>query len=442
MSTNNSQLLIYTPLITSRISYIFHFIFDEILGIEYTIVTNIDSFKQSNDPKIAYVVENTWPHSNFFEAHPLLHEMMIKNQEIDISEYQNYKIFFKTSEKSILPFDLFAASFYLVTRYEEYLPYHADQFNRFPASESLAFKNQFLEEPIINQWCIILKNRLITMFPTLDFKTRSFKFISTIDIDNAYAHLHKGIVRTFLSGTQLLVMQPSKLLQKINVLRRKIQDPYDNYEYLFKTHQTKNIETIYFILFSKYGKYDKNLNPKNKTLKSLVKKISSLYPVGLHPSYASNKNFEILKNEKAALESLMGKQITKSRQHFLKMKLPDTYENLAALGIEEDYSMGYPEKPGFRAGTCSPFNFFNLKTNQTGKLKIFPFAIMDVTFKDYLGESTSSALIKIKKIISSIQKVDGLFISLWHNESLNPSNDQFSWRYVYERMLDRTKNGS
>ncbi|NJO89826.1 MAG: hypothetical protein HC831_13425 [Chloroflexia bacterium] len=59
------------------------------------------------------------------------------------------------------------------------------------------------------------------------------------------------------------------------------------------------------------------------------------------------------------------------------------------MGITNDYSMGYSSHPGFRAGTCTPFYFFNLKTDEKTNLKITPFAVMDVGFIDYLKCSTT-----------------------------------------------------
>lgn len=442
MNIENHQIHIFTPLITNRIRYIFQFIFDEVLGLQYTLTSDIESFIELTSSKIAYGVNDTWEHSAFVEAHALLHESTITEQNTEVSKYQDCKIFFKTSEKSILPFDVFAASFYLISRYEEYLPFKADQFGRFPATESLAFKEQFLEIPIVDEWCILLKNKLLSLFPELKFKPRKFSFLSTIDIDNAYAHMHKGFGRTTLSLIKLLLNQPAKFSEKIKVLRKKIPDPYDNYEYLHKLHQNNNIQTIYFILFSKYGKLDKNLPMSNNSFHKLIRHISTYSKIGIHPSYRSNKNFEILKEEKEKLEQVINQEIKLSRQHFLKLRFPQTYENLLELGITEDYSMGYSSLPGFRAGTCTPFKFFNLQKNEASTLMVVPFSIIDVCFKDYLKSSPSNTLIKIKKIISSIKKVDGLFVSLWHNETLNPSNNQLSWRHVYEGMLDATKNGS
>jgi hypothetical protein len=435
-----SNILIYSELITSRQEYIFSFFFNELFGINHKLTNDYEHFKQSTQHKFIYSRKEFSEKTIYLKAHPLLFESEIRKVSIDYFESSGYPAFFKSSNDSFFPFDIFAASFYLISRYEEYLDFEADKFGRFRVGESIAFKHDFLEEPIIDIWSIMLKNKLLEQFPTLRFKTRKFSYLSTIDIDNAYAHLHKGIVRTSLSVLQSGLKNPQKLIGKIKVLLGLDKDPYDNYDFLDEIHKKYTIETIYFILFSKYGKYDKNPTVKNKQFRKLIKRIGKNNEVGLHPSFQSNYKNEVLISEKNELEKLIEKKIEQSRQHFLMLKLPDTYENLIKLGITKDYSMGYSSHPGFRAGTCTPFYFFNLKTNEPTNLRITPFAVMDVCFRDYLKCSPSEALKKIKKIITSIKKVNGLFVSLWHNESLESRNQHFTWRHVYEGMLDEAKD--
>ena len=466
----DNKILIYSDLCTARQKYIFTFIFDTILGISFEITTNLNYFNTSTQAKFQYTKDRWYSGCHILKPHPILFEDVIKEIPLDFFKYKNELAFFKSSSDSLFPFDIFAASFYLISRYEEYLPYLHDKHGRFPAGKSIASKKGFLEEPIIDNWALLFKEKLLELFPELKFNKRNFQFLSTIDIDNTYAHLHKGLFRTSLSVLQTAIKSRSQLKNKLQVLRGKIKDPYDNYEYLDKTHQFKNIKTLYFILFSKYGKYDKNLPISNKAFHKLIKDITKKNEIGMHPSYQSNNNFELLKNEKKALEKLIGKSIDTSRQHFLKLKIPDTYENLIKLDIISDHSMGYASQPGFRAGTCTPFCFFNLKNNEETNLKITPFAIMDVCFKDYLKCSPTNTLKKIKKIITSVKKVDGLFVSLWHNESLNeeieqkehkhhlnknvainnlkdsenlaltPGDEQLKWRDVYEGMLNEARS--
>ena len=73
------------------------------------------------------------------------------------------------------------------------------------------------------------------------------------------------------------------------------------------------------------------------------------------------RDIEILKKEKMRLENIINTPVTFSRQHFLRLSIPETYQNLIDLDIEEDYTMGYAKYAGFRASTCTPFYFFDLR---------------------------------------------------------------------------------
>jgi len=438
-----NQILIYTPFITNRLKYIFDFILNQQLGLNYKLCNNKWNFEKSEQYKFTYSSENLFPQIQFIEANGILQNTEIQTIELDFFIYENYKAFFKSKKEAFFPFDIFAASFYLISRYEEYLPFTADKHDRFQAEKSIAFKEGFLEEPLINIWINLFKINLLKEFPKLSFKPHSFIFISTIDIDNAYADLNKGILRTSLSFIKLLIsFQIKSIFKKIKVLRHIKMDEYDKYDYLDLIHKRFSFKPIYFILFSKYSRYDKNLSTKNSAFTNLISRISANYKIGIHPSYRSNKAFEILLDEKTCLEKIIKQQITFSRQHYLKLKIPDTYENLIKLNIKKDFSMGYSSAPGFRASVCSSFRFFNLITNTETELEIVPFAVMDSCYIHYLQIKPEYALKSIKKIITSIKKVNGLFVSLWHNESLSQTEIEMGWREVFEQMLEEANNGN
>ena len=439
MNKNITQLIIYTPKITERLKYIFEFIFTSTLKINYELTTDIEYYKLSKKYKLTYSYSDTYKGKYLFlKAKPILFEEDIKQQKIDIFEWKNEKVFFISSTNSIIPFDIFSASFYLLSRYEEYLPFKEDIHGRFSANISLAFKNNFLEKPIINIWAQMFKNKLLNKYPELEFGENKFKYLPTIDIDNTFAHLHKGFLRTFLSYISLLIKFDFKtIVYKTKVLRKKLKDPYNNFYFLKKIHQKYGYKAIYFVLFSKYSKFDKNISISNKNFVNLLKEISLNNEIAAHPSYKSNKSFEIVKDEKNKLEKIIEQKITKSRQHFLKLKFPDTYRNLIKLGIKKDYSMGYSTHCGFRAGTCNEFSFFDILANKKTDLKIIPFSIMDIVLVSEYNNSNSENLLnkKTKEIIENIKKVEGLFVSLWHNEYLNLK----LYQNVYEEMIKQAK---
>lgn len=437
MGNTESKILIYSPLVSDRFRYITGILCNRVLGLDYEFTDNKDYFREYRHAKFSYASANPFPDAPFISAGPLLFETGINEPEIDIFSINGFKAFFRASDDSFFPFDIFSAAFYLLSRYEEYLPFKKDKYGRFAAENSLAFREGFLEEPIVNQWTLKLGEELCKLFPALHLKKTKFSFISTIDVDNAWAHLNKGFLRTFFSFARLILHFDLKgLNNKFKVIFNKKPDPYDNYDFINETHQKYGIQPIYFFLFSSYSSYDKNPSIKNTKFRDLIRKISENYIIGMHPSFKSNTSFTILCNEKINLESIYNKEITISRQHYLYLKMPLTYENLINLGIRRDFSMGYSSHPGFRASFCLPYPFFNLETNQERPLELVPFAFMDACFRDYYKIGPEKALIRIKKIISSIKKVGGLFVSLWHNETFTNEECKIGWHRVLDEMLN------
>ncbi len=244
-----------------------------------------------------------------------------------------------------------------------------------------------------------------------------------------------SLIRT-IGSIGLSIIQNKNLKEKINVLLNKNQDPYDTYDYQFNIHKKFSIRPIYFFLLADYGLNDKNISIKNKPFQSLIKSIADYYDIGIHPSYASNTVKEKLLTEIKRLQEITHKNITKSRQHFLKLTLPSTYRDLIDNDIKNDYSMGYASKTGFRASICSPYHFYDLDTEMETELMIHPFCIMEGTYQYYEKTSPDKALEEIKEIIYVIKKVDGTFISVFHNESLSDKGIWKGWRNVYEKMLE------
>ena len=429
------MLLIYTPKITTRLTYVFKQFFTRILLIDIQFTTEVNEFVAHNGAKITYAKQPLGTEF-FIQSKDLLFQQGVSDIEIKLFEWENTKCFFKVSDKSVIPFDVFAASFYLLSRYEEYLPHVKDQHERFPAEESLAYNNGFLDKPLVDIWAYKLLDLLQERFPDFEIKPKEFQFISTIDVDCAYRFKHKGIIRN--SGAflkDLFSLKFKNFWFRFLVLAKFKPDPFDTFEWLLKMKKRHQLDMIFFFLVSEYTTYDKNISVNNPHFISLIKGIADYVPVGLHPSYFTMRNEAKLKKEKKRLEKIINTPITKSRQHFLRVDLPETYQNLVELEIFEDYSMGYAQQYGFRASTCTPFYFYDMEFEIQTPLKLTPFAVMDVTLKDYLQFSNRKSLATIIELAKEVKKVNGTFVSLMHNETFDKFSRFKNWTLLYEKMI-------
>ncbi len=430
----DNRILIYSPELTPRLSYIVDFLFTQLLSTDYEFITNVTLFSNSPLPKINYSSASIGEHEIHIPPVALLFEKGIRIQEINLLNKGNLTCFFENN--SFLGFDIFAASFYLLSRYEEYLPFKPDQHGRFPASESLAYNGDFLQIPIIHHWAALLKKRLNQLFPSLYFPSAHFTFHPTFDVDLAWAYLHKGLFRTTAHLVKdLLTLDFKQLRRRLKVLTYQESDPFFVFDELKIIHQKYQISPIFFFLLGDYGKFDKNIPYYNHYLQNLIKTINIDYKTGIHPSYASNEQPQQLKKEIKRLNIIIKKDILLSRQHFLKLSLPTTYQQLINNHIQHDYSMGYAEQTGFRASVAQPFLWYNLKMETTTNLWIHPFQVMDVTLKDYLKLTPEEGLERTKKIIDNTVEVNGNFTLLWHNSSFSALDNWQEWKWVYEEIL-------
>lgn len=429
------MILVYTHKITPRVRYIFKHIFTRTLLIDIDFTTKVEDFVAFNGPKLSYT-KVALGKEFFIKSTELLFEQGVNDFEINVSKWDNVPCFFFQGVKSTIPFDIFSASFYLITRYEEYLPHIKDKHGRYTASQSIAYLNNFLEKPVIDIWAYKLLEVLKERFPNYQYKKREYTYMSTIDIDNAYAYKHKSIVRS-IGGLlkDIYKLNIMNIIDRLAVRFNLKKDPFNTFDKIIRLKKKYEVRTIFFFLIGDYSTYDTNVSASKTKFKLLIKDMVDYARVGLHPSYYTMRNHEKLKEEKQRIESITNMPIFRSRQHYLRFSLPVTYQKLIDLEIHEDYSMGYASHVGFRAGTCTPFYFYDLDFEIQTPLKLFPFALMDTTLNDYMKLTPKQSLGKISDLRNEVKKVNGTFITLFHNESLSNYLRWRGWKRVYESML-------
>lgn len=352
-----------------------------------------------------------------------------------VSDWEKETVLFPQPEGDI-PFDLFAMTFYLLSRYEEWQSPHTDAHGRFSASASMAHSTGNLQRPWLDYVLEKFKAQLLGMFPGMGCKQQTFSFIPTIDIDMAYCYAGKPLWRQLLAaGKDLLSGKGQQLGERLAVLNGTKPDPFDCYELLNRLHA--QFPAIYFFLLADYTDKDKNLRWNGAPMHQVVQQTARKFTTGIHPSYYSSNNPALFAKEIKRLRALRDGKVVHSRQHFLRMNYHLTCPHLIENGIRHEYSMGYAETIGFRASTARSFAFFNLTTNRQTPLTIHPFMLMDVTLKNYMALAPEQAIEVTAEIIQHVRQVNGELISLWHNESLSDYGEWKGWRTVYEQLINK-----
>lgn len=423
------MIYIYVDQISERCIYTFDFLLKE-YQIDYRLTNDVEVFSNYNGPKINYSyrffedVETIIPSSVLFDE-------TIKAYEIELIDYQHEDCF---SFDGVV--DPFASIFYVLTRMEEYLNADfRDKHNRFPANKSILFHYDLLNKlfcdrlckAVINEW--YSKGLLPNLFVALDVR-----IVPTFDIDHAYAYRLKDFVRSILAKARDFVDgNQTRIDERKLVLSGKMKDPYDTFDTILDI--AENYPVHLFWLLGNYSKYDRNVAYSHTEHQALIEKMAEKCIVGIHPSYQSNTSTTLLGEEINRLEFILGEKVQNARQHFLKMNLPFTYQELIKNGIEHDYTMGFASEVGFRAGTLRAFSWFDLSKNRITNLTIHPFAYMDGTLLEYKNWSIDEAKTQIQQLFNEAKQFGGDFYFLWHNETIGDYGKWKGWKQVLDFTL-------
>lgn len=433
------MLLIYVPKITNRIGYTLKVLFRIVLRVDFEITTDLAFFQQHDGPKLSYGPERIGD-SVWVKATELLTQTTVLEHDLHIFKEGNTAAFYPSYGRDLdFSFDMIAASFFMLSRYEEYLPHRSDMHGRFTSETSIALQHDFLQTAVVERWAIMLANKIKERYPEWNLPLRGFDMVNTIDIDAAYCYKHKGLLRTLMGfGRDFFTRKNSdEVALRRKVLMHKADDPFDTFDYILDLKMKhRSIPMVFFVLLGDYSQYDKSISYHVEEFRQLLKHLGDYARLGMHASYDSFEEPQRIDIEKARLEQIVNRTIVRNRSHFLRIQLPQTYRMLLRAGIEHDYSMGYAEQPGFRAGISTPYPFFNLNSDSEMLLTIHPFMVMDATLKRYQQMGPDEAWPVVKGLMDEVDRVHGTFSCIWHNENLSEMFGWEGWRTVYEQMLD------
>ncbi|HRO42668.1 MAG TPA: polysaccharide deacetylase family protein [Flavipsychrobacter sp.] len=426
-----SLVTVYSPRKSARLTYVLNWLLTDVLNLDYRLTDNENELLNL-DCFLAYGKQ--FEGSISIPDCGLLWEDNITEHEVLTGEWKKTPTLYPASSDYSVPFDFFSAIFFLITRYEEYFPHTPDKHGRYPAQLSLLYQHGFLKRPLVDEWIFefysLLKENKINAY------LNSFSYQPTYDIDIAYSYKHKGFVRTLGAVTKDILQGNFKNLKsRMSVMQEKHTDPYDAFDWLQETHKALHLAPRYFVLASlKVTPFDKNISPLHPKMQKLIRGFAHEGSIGLHPSYFSTEE-KIFFEEKATLENITQQIIHHSRQHYIRLCLPKTYQQLLERGILEDWSMGYGSLLGFRAGTGRSFFWYDLKNEMPTELKIHPFCFMDSTahFEEKLSQDAAFKVLQEMKFI--LEKTQSTLVTVFHNFSLGSDPQWNGWKEAYSNFL-------
>ncbi len=399
--------------------YILDIIFNEFLGLKYSLEIGSQDYEINLDNKKILTIKDT-----FFNKYP---------KDLEYLKLENIP-------SAIEEIDIFAASFFMLTRWEEYVNKNRDIHDRFPANESLAFREGFLDRPVVNEYLEVLKTELLKLDNGLVFKKYEYNLLVTHDVD---APLMYTSFKNHCKASILDVLQRRDINLLINrnigYIKTKFfkkKDPFDTFDCLMNLSEKHRLKSYFFFMGKGLTGYDNMYKSSDKFIGKLVKKIKDRgHYVGIHPTYDAYDNVEQFKKEKNELEKNLATEIIFGREHYLRFEVPTTWQIWEENGMEWDSTLSYADKEGFRCGVCYEYSVFNILTRQKLNLKEKPLIVMEGSFTTYQKDMSPKEMeYKIFNLINRVKKYNGEFVFLWHNSNFY-TDEWEEYKYIYERIL-------
>jgi hypothetical protein len=376
--------------------------------MQYVFTENPDNAIVSDNVYLNYSKNRLANFYNIFQDDLLL-DKEIRPQNIFVSREAAMPVFFQTTDTFEMKFDIFSCIFFLVTRYEEYLPHDKDMHGRYKSGNSILAKPEFNFSPIVETWLHFFKQELLKINSSLEFKKYEFEYLPTFDIDNAFKYLGRNWLK-----------HPPNIFE-VNywkTLLGKQIDPFDIYDKILSETSKYDLHKIFFFLLNDDGEKNSKVSPESVELKKLIQYISSLAEIGLHPSYTSLEENKVA-DEYHKLYQISNRNVYHTRQHFLRISFPEFIKNMeSANSLELDYSLMYPDVAGFRAGTSRAFSLFDLLDNKTTSIILQPSCWMDATYAYYQPLNNDEIQHNFLTLFNQLTQINGKLVAVFHNDLL------------------------
>jgi peptidoglycan/xylan/chitin deacetylase (PgdA/CDA1 family) len=302
------------------------------------------------------------------------------------------------------------------TRKEEYGSPIRDQYNRFPYYASSC---RHIFEPCVSKY--LIEKGYHVEYP----EGKTFAICLTHDIDSIYTsvftkavsamrHLHQGSLLKFIRS--MAQLRSKKL-------------PNWNFDDILALEEKYGARSSFYFMAENLGELDYayRIEDCNSLLGEIV---DCGCEVGLHGGHTTYCIPEELKSKKERLEKVLNKKVIGYRSHYLRIKIPETWDYLQEAGFLYDSTLGYADCIGFRNGMCHPFKPYNLITQREIDILEIPLTIMDSTLDMYMKLDDSWKWELTKRLIDTVERYHGVLTVLWHNTNFFDEKKEF-----YETIL-------
>lgn len=347
-----------------------------------------------------------------------------------------------------LPIDIFGAAFFMLSRYEEVVVQERDEHDRFPAWASLAYKEGFLDRPIIDEYVEILWAAMKRLWPGLERRPRQRTLRITCDVDSI--HKFDGAVgATVLGLAGDLIKRRNPGLAAHNFRRRWRNrrgdisgDPWlDAIHWMMEVNEMAGNRVSFYFMIAPRHEFDGRYSLQMPVVRRLLHYIHARgHEIGLHTGYTTYLDSEQTKKEADLLRSALDEESIPygelgGRQHYLRWRTPETARNWEAAGMSYDATLSYADHAGFRCGTSREYRLYDLDERRPLQLKERPLIVMEcsVIADRYMGLGlTENAFAVMQTLKERALTVGGEFTLLWHNTELEEAEARRFYRELIQ----------
>lgn len=403
--------------------YVFEIEYDKKVVVHdffFSLLKNEEYLSKNNLPEVPRFVEN------------------ILCPETDIPVLYGNPIIKVSSVFIDCEIDIFASSFFLLTRWEEYVSDEKDKHGRFPDKFSYLQKCNLHYRPIVNEYVELFWNFLVELGYKGERKHQEFKIIPTHDVDDFARYDNPKKIVKALAGDLLKRNSFKLFLNTIKdvygICKGKLKDPYDNFDFLMNISDEFNVKSEFYFIPGENGETDVKYNFLSDNVISKIRKIlESGHIVGYHAGMDTYSDESQFKLECNRLRKIVPHPVS-GRQHYLKFSAPFTWRFWNANGFKYDSTICYANDIGFRAGVAREYPVFDFLKREQLDLIERPTIVMESALLQKHNNviEFENTLLTMRDLV---KKYHGQFVFLWHPDNFNVQEwNQFTG--VYRKIFD------
>jgi hypothetical protein len=333
------------------------------------------------------------------------------------------------NETVVCDLDLPLSTLLTLSRFEEIQTDHRDAHGRFAAPMSVAYRDNFLERPIVDEYGLAVEQALTYLLPEWQPRTRKLRVKLSHDIDTVGYPFRVRTVLGHVVHRHQLSAAARDLVGRLVGLRPIHLELVQS---IAQHSLDRGLDSAVYWKSAPAGPLDSGYDPRRREIQKVIRWLQQNgVENGVHPGYDTFLSPDRLQQELYVLRQALGEPSLGGRQHYLRWS-PRTWKHWEECGLAYDSTVGYPERVGFRAGTCFPYRPWLLWLNREANLIEIPLIVMECVLAYKMGLNPQQSREVVRDSIARCRLVGGVFTLLWHNGSLIEP----IYGDTYERILD------